>query len=241
MTSASREHTLRRKGSNGNMKGRGRTGFSRKKSGSMSPSKGGHYVHNQRPMEIDDERAKALQESLTNLLNDTGGGGLLGKRRSEESDGGGGNGNDHARDERAGKRPRPTRPKVRSVFLLSRAPRLRYTYSPVRGLSRHRRQSLISKHRTRSLTSNLVATRLSRRSSPKFRRRACASLMRILLREMRKGNSCDCSREKTETLSLKLSVLRRLAALQLLLGGIAGKVPGRIDEPEIWCTLDESI
>ncbi|KAL0069152.1 protein kinase activating protein dpb11 [Marasmius tenuissimus] len=113
MTSAPRD-TLRRKGSNGNMKGRGRTGFSRKKSGSMSPSKGGHYVHNQRPMEIDEERAKALQESVTNLLNDTGGGGLLGKRRSEESEGGSGEVGGYAGNERVGKRPRPTRPKPRT-------------------------------------------------------------------------------------------------------------------------------
>ncbi|KAL0578787.1 protein kinase activating protein dpb11 [Marasmius crinis-equi] len=105
MSSAARDRGVKRKSSNGNMKGRGRGGFSRKKSGSMSPSKGGHH---ERPMEIDEERAKALQESVTNLLNGNGGGVLLGKRRSEEGERGG-EGNGGASVERMGKRPRPIR------------------------------------------------------------------------------------------------------------------------------------
>ncbi|KAF9262954.1 hypothetical protein L218DRAFT_372662 [Marasmius fiardii PR-910] len=99
---------LKKKSSNGSMRGRGR-GFTRKKSGSVSPVKGHHQ---QRPMEIDEERAKALQESLTDLLNDKGPSNLLGKRRSEdEVEGVGG----EPGIKRVGKRPRPVRLKVCGV------------------------------------------------------------------------------------------------------------------------------
>ncbi|KAG7088076.1 hypothetical protein E1B28_012107 [Marasmius oreades] len=99
---------LKKRTSTGSMKGRSRNGLIRKKSGSISPLKGGH--HQQRPMEIDEERARALHESLANLLNDKGPSNLLGKRRSEEGDEGV---NGDAANERVGKRPRPVRLKPR--------------------------------------------------------------------------------------------------------------------------------
>ncbi|KAK7060262.1 protein kinase activating protein dpb11 [Paramarasmius palmivorus] len=88
-----------KKKSNGSLKpkGAGKVPLVRRKSQSASPTK----LH--RPLEMDGQQAKALQESLTNLL--AGGGSLLGKRRSEEGD-------DNAVVEGSGgrsKRPRATR------------------------------------------------------------------------------------------------------------------------------------
>uniref|UniRef100_A0A0W0FKY3 BRCT domain-containing protein n=1 Tax=Moniliophthora roreri TaxID=221103 RepID=A0A0W0FKY3_MONRR len=91
-----------KKTSNGNIKGKaaGRGPLVRRKSQSASPTK----VH--RPLELDGVQAKALQDSLTNLL-DGGGPSLLGKRRSEEG------GDDAAVTGSGGrsKRPRGTRAK----------------------------------------------------------------------------------------------------------------------------------